>query len=142
MCKTLRTVMIAFSLMVLGSTAGAVDYYGAPGGMQAPAGRVSKPPSSYGESVGLKAGSGISNLLLGWLEIPKNMIATSNQVNVAFGVTGGLVKGVLHTAGRTVGGAIDFFTAPLPTNPIIEPPYIWENIEVETSYGPAFKPQN
>ncbi|AAU91439.1 exosortase system-associated protein, TIGR04073 family [Methylococcus capsulatus] len=92
----------------------------------------------YGTTTTLKLGSGLSNLTLGWLEIPKNMINTSNQINVLFGISGGLLKGLLHTAGRTLTGAVDFLTFPVPTQPIAHPEFVWQKFSDETSYGPAF----
>jgi putative exosortase-associated protein (TIGR04073 family) len=90
----------------------------------------------YLHGVGDKLAAGSSNLVLGWLEIPKNMINTSNEYNIALGLTGGLVKGALHTIGRTVSGLFDVVTFPLPSTSIVQPPYVWENFDVETKYGP------
>ncbi|MDF9391265.1 MULTISPECIES: exosortase system-associated protein, TIGR04073 family [Methylococcus] len=92
----------------------------------------------YGATTTLKLGSGLSNLTLGWLEIPKSMINTSNQTNVLFGISGGLFKGLLHTVGRTLTGAVDFLTFPVPTQPITHPEFVWQKFSDETSYGPAF----
>ncbi|QXP84857.1 exosortase system-associated protein, TIGR04073 family [Methylococcus sp. Mc7] len=92
----------------------------------------------YGTTTTLKLGSGLSNLTLGWLEIPKNMINTSNQTNVLFGISGGLFKGLLQTVGRTLTGAVDFLTFPVPTEPIAHPEFVWQKFSDETSYGPAF----
>jgi putative exosortase-associated protein (TIGR04073 family) len=92
----------------------------------------------YGTTTTLKLGSGLSNLAMGWLEIPKNMINTSNQTNVLFGISGGLLKGLLHTAGRTLTGAADFLTFPVPTQPIAHPEFVWQKFSEETTYGPAF----
>jgi putative exosortase-associated protein (TIGR04073 family) len=94
----------------------------------------------YGATTTLKLGSGLSNLTMGWLEIPKNMINTSNQTNVLLGISGGLLKGLLHTIGRTLTGAVDFLTFPLPTQPIAHPTFVWQTFFDETSYGPAFTP--
>ncbi|UZR30564.1 exosortase system-associated protein, TIGR04073 family [Methylococcus mesophilus] len=92
----------------------------------------------YGTATSLKLGSGLSNLTTGWLEIPKNMINTSNQTNVLFGISGGLLKGLLHTVGRTLTGAVDFITFPVPTQPIAHPEFVWQKFSEETTYGPAF----
>ncbi|WP_454143992.1 exosortase system-associated protein, TIGR04073 family [Methylocaldum sp. MU1018] len=93
----------------------------------------------YGRDVGVKLGSGLSNLALGWIEFPKNMINTTNETNVIFGLSGGFLKGGLHMLGRTASGLIDFMTFPLPTQPITKPVFVWENFDVETQYGPVFK---
>lgn len=93
---------------------------------------------SYGEAIGTKAAMGFSNIALAWLELPKNVIATTNQTNLAVGLTGGTIKGIVHTAGRILSGAADFLTFPYPTQPITQPGYIWQDFGVETQYGPIF----
>jgi len=93
----------------------------------------------YGTAVGQKLGSGLSNLTLGWLELPKNVVNTSNETNLAVGVTGGVLKGVLHPLGRTLAGTVDVLSAPFPTKPIVTPPFVWQNFNTETQYNPIFK---
>jgi len=95
--------------------------------------------ADYGRDVGTKLGSSVTNILLGWVEIPKNVIATSNQVNVLFGMGGGMMKGVLHAVGRTLTGVVDLISLPLPTQPIAEPQFVWEHFDEETHYNPVFK---
>lgn len=94
---------------------------------------------SYGGKVGSKALNAFANLTTGVLEIPKNMINTSNKSNIFYGVVGGLFKGLVHTGGRIGVGIADLITIPLPTKPIAQPRYIWENFDVDTTYGPAFR---
>jgi putative exosortase-associated protein (TIGR04073 family) len=85
-----------------------------------------------------KLGTGLANLTLGWVEIPKSMITTTNHTNVLFGVSGGLLKGILHTTGRTLAGAVDLLTVPIPTRPIAQPAFVWQRFDTETRYGPVF----
>lgn len=94
---------------------------------------------NYGRDVGMKLGSGFSNIALGWVEFPKNMINTTNETNVIFGLSGGFLKGGLHTLGRIASGLVDVLTFPLPTEPITRPPFVWENFGIETQYGPVFQ---
>lgn len=94
---------------------------------------------SYGEKVGLKFGSGYTNMVLGLAEIPKNAILTTNQTNALFGVTGGIFKGILHGVGRTLAGVVDLLTCPIPSDPIPKPPFVWENFQTETQYGPVLQ---
>lgn len=96
--------------------------------------------SGYGDKVGLKFGSGYTNLVLGLVEIPKNMILTTNQTNALFGVTGGVAKGVIHGVGRTLAGVVDVLTFPIPTEPIPRPAFVWQDFQTETRYGPVLKP--
>ena len=121
MSKKLRTFLLSIALLSPMSPAGAAD---------------------YGEEVGMKLGSGFSNIALSWLEVPKNMINTTNQTNLALGLIGGVIKGVLHTLARTTAGVTDVLSAPLPTQPIVEPQFIWQNFDVETHYNPVFKLKN
>ncbi len=94
---------------------------------------------SYGAKVGNKALNGFANLTTCALEIPKNIINTTNKSNIVYGVVGGLFKGLVHTAGRIGVGVADLVTIPLPTKPIAQPEYIWDDFDVDTSYGPVFR---
>jgi putative exosortase-associated protein (TIGR04073 family) len=94
---------------------------------------------SYGSKVGNKALNAFANLTTSWLEIPKNIINTTNKSNVFYGLVGGLFKGIVHTAGRIGVGVADLVTIPMPTRPIAQPAYIWDDFDVDTSYGPVFR---
>jgi putative exosortase-associated protein (TIGR04073 family) len=98
-----------------------------------------QPQQSYGTKVGQKATRAFANLGTAWLEIPKNMINVTNQSNVFYGVVGGLFKGLVHTAGRLGVAVADLITIPLPTKPIAHPIYIWENFDIDTTYGDTFR---
>jgi len=101
----------------------------------APAPPIPAKPQSYGERVGEKALNSFANLTTGWLEMPKNIINTTNQSNIIYGFIGGLAKGMVHTAGRMGVGIADLITLPLATKPIIYPMYIWDDFDVDTVYG-------
>jgi len=95
--------------------------------------------SSYGEIVGNKALNAVANLTTSTLEMPKNIINTMNQSNFFYGVFGGFLKGLVNTLGRTGCGIADLITLPLPTRPIAYPVYIWDDFDVDTSYGEVFR---
>ena len=95
--------------------------------------------ASYGRKIGKKALSGWTNLSLGWLEIPKNIINTTNQSNFFYGISGGFIKGTVNTLGRMGVGIVDLLTFPLPTKPIAYPLFIWDNFDVDTTYGEVFR---
>lgn len=95
--------------------------------------------NSYGSKVGNKALNAFANLTTSVLEIPKNIINTTNKSNIVYGTVGGLFKGLVHTAGRIGVGIADLVTIPLPTKPIAQPMYIWDNFDVDTTYGPVFR---
>ena len=94
---------------------------------------------SYGSKIGNKALNGFANLTTSTLEIPKNIINATNQSNIFYGLTGGLFKGVLNTVGRMAVGITDLITFPLPTKPIARPVYIWDDFDVDTTYGDLFR---
>lgn len=94
---------------------------------------------SYGAKVGNKALRGFANLTTSTLEIPKNIINTTNQSNVAYGFIGGTAKGILNTVGRMMVGLTDLITAPLPTKRFIHPGYVWDDFDADTTYGEVFR---
>lgn len=98
---------------------------------------------SYGEKVAEKAWSGFTNINTGILEIPKNIINTTNNSEYfILGFAGGMAKGFLHAIGRMATGLADVVTAPLITQPIVQPDPIWHDFDAETTYGPVFRLDN
>lgn len=87
-----------------------------------------------------KAKVGLANVATGWLELPKEVARTYNQANLPFAITGGVIKGVVHALGRTGAGLWDLVTAPIPSEPIPTPRYLWDAWGQETRYGPVFAP--
>ncbi|GAB4271567.1 MAG: hypothetical protein Kow0065_21100 [Methylomicrobium sp.] len=94
---------------------------------------------SYGAKVGHKALNSFGNLGGAVLELPKNIINTTNQSNIFYGVTGGLFKGIVNFAGRIGVGVADLVTIPLPTKPIAYPLYVWDDFDVDTTYGDVYR---
>lgn len=94
---------------------------------------------SYGEKIGNKALNGFANLTTSTLEMPKNIINTMNQSNLFYGVFGGFLKGLVNVLGRTGCGIVDLITFPIPTQPIAYPVYIWDNFDIDTTYGEVFR---
>ncbi|ANE56306.1 MULTISPECIES: exosortase system-associated protein, TIGR04073 family [Methylomonas] len=97
-------------------------------------------PESYGQTFGRKLSTGLANIATSSLEIPKNIIIINNQSNVIYGFIGGTLKGLLNMGGRIGVGVVDLVSAPIPTQPIVYPLYVWENFDAETTYGKAFRP--
>lgn len=95
--------------------------------------------SSYGADIGIKALNGFTNIVTSWLEIPKNIINTTNESNIFWGLSGGTAKGIINMAGRVGVGVTDLITFPLPTEPIAQPDYIWKDFDVDTTYGDIFR---
>lgn len=94
---------------------------------------------SYGVKAGRKLGIGFANLVSCWLEIPKNAINTYNQTNFWFGVSGGVIKGLVNTGGRVFTGTLDVLTFYVPTKPVPQPALVWEDFDADTRYGEAFR---
>jgi putative exosortase-associated protein (TIGR04073 family) len=98
---------------------------------------------SYGDKVGEKALQGFTNINTAPLEIPKSIINMTNQTdNIILGVTGGFVKGAVNTLGRFAIGLTDLVTAPIITQPMVKPAYVWEDFDAETTYGPVLRLDN
>lgn len=94
---------------------------------------------SYGQTVGRKATSGLANIGVSFLEIPKNVINITNDSNIAFGLAGGGLQGLISMLGRTVVGVSDLILSPLPTQPSVYPLYVWQDFETDTTFGPIFR---
>jgi len=88
----------------------------------------------YPTKVGEKLGNGIANAVTGVVEIPKTMIVTGHKKGATYGLTAGFFIGLVHTVGRTVSGAIDIATFFVPTTPMVNPNYIWDDFDRETTY--------
>ncbi|MCQ8117685.1 exosortase system-associated protein, TIGR04073 family [Methylomonas rosea] len=97
---------------------------------------------SYGETFGRKLTTGLANIATSSLEIPKSIILINNQSNVIYGFIGGTFKGLLNMGGRIGVGVLDLVSAPIPTQPIVHPLYVWDNFNAETTYGKAFRPSD
>ena len=62
-----------------------------------------------------KAGRGLSNLCLGWTDIPLSIYQVTNDTkNAALGVTLGTWEGFKKAFPRTISGAVDLITFPIP----------------------------
>ncbi|HEY8035699.1 MAG TPA: exosortase system-associated protein, TIGR04073 family [Methylobacter sp.] len=94
---------------------------------------------SYGSKVGYKALNAFANLTTSVLEIPKNIINATNKSNVFYGAVGGAFKGVIVMAGRIGVGIADLLSFPIPTQPIAYPLYVWDDFDVDTTFGPVYR---
>lgn len=97
---------------------------------------------TYVESVGDKLAHGVANTITGIGEVPKNMIMTTNEKGIGYGLTTGLVSGIIYGIGRTLTGVVDLVTFIIPTKPIIYPDFIWKEFETkQTHFHPEWKLQ-
>lgn len=100
---------------------------------------------NYGQAIGHKLSVGLANIVLSWVEIPKCTINAYNESHydsslpgLGWAITTGIPMGVANTAGRMFTGILDVITFPLPTKPIPQPNYVWQDFRNDTSYGEAF----
>jgi len=89
----------------------------------------------YASDTGDKFTRGLANAATGWGEVPKNIALESKNSNVLVGVTYGTVKGVAHTVGRTVVGALELGTFFIPSQEVTQSTYVWRDANEETTYG-------
>lgn len=75
----------------------------------------------YGTGVGKKLGRGISNIAFGWLELPKGIQDIGDQNNFIAGITWGPIYGLGKAVVRTVAGAYEVVSFPVPVPPNFEP---------------------
>lgn len=150
MSKLPRTLTLAV-LLALSTGVGAAGRT-APTAPAPAAAPTAPPPASddYGDMVRLKVASGMANMMTGLVEVPKNMINTMNNTSnaggafdrggyVLWGITGGGLKGAMHMLARTMAGMVDFVGCFIPTKPIPNPPFVWQNFYTDTQYGPYMK---
>jgi len=91
--------------------------------------------SSYPAKMGVKLGNGITNVVTGLGEIPKNIMIANRTDGPAYAATAGVMTGFLHMLGRALCGATDLVTFMIPTKPIVRPGFIWQDFKKETTYG-------
>ena len=90
--------------------------------------------SSYPEKLGTKLGNGLSNAVTGIAEIPKTIMITNRTNGPAYAATAGFMTGLVQMLGRTGCGVIDLVTFMIPTKPIVQPGFVWQNFNKETTY--------
>lgn len=93
----------------------------------------------YIDGVSHKLARGFSNLFTGLGEVPKNMVNASNKTNPVVGSTGGLMMGTIDTLGRTASGIVDVLSSPIPSKSLVQPEFVWNDFNKNTSYGYASK---
>ncbi len=75
-----------------------------------------------------KLGRGVANVATGWMDVPKEMEKRSDDdSNLFAALLVAPVKGLLKAVGRTVVGAYEIVTFPIPTyKPVIDPEFVWQ----------------
>ena len=94
---------------------------------------------NYGRKISDKLLGGLTNTGLAVIEIPKCVINTTNEYNFMFGLTAGLLKGVVNFIGRTMVGLVETVTFLIPTKAVPQPTVPWSEFDTDTSYDKVFK---
>jgi putative exosortase-associated protein (TIGR04073 family) len=89
---------------------------------------------NYPSQFGSKVSQGLANVTTGFIEIPKNIVNISHEQNFFVGITWGLLRGVWEGVNRTVVGAVELISSPIPTTDFLTPPYVWERFSEDTRY--------
>lgn len=80
------------------------------------------------EKMAHKLGRGVTNLLFGWIEIPRQIAKGWRETEPFTGTIVGLVKGVGWGFARTVAGAYEIITFPFPVPrdyvPVMQPEFV------------------
>jgi putative exosortase-associated protein (TIGR04073 family) len=80
------------------------------------------------EKMAHKLGRGVSNLLFGWIEIPRQIAKGWRETEPFTGTIVGLVKGVGWGFARTVAGAYEIISFPFPVPrdyvPVMQPEFV------------------
>ena len=80
--------------------------------------------------IGIKLVRGVVNLGTGWLEVPKQIHHVAREKGLLLGLTRGAIDGLGMFATRTVAGAYEILTFPLPIppryQPMLRPDYVWQ----------------
>jgi putative exosortase-associated protein (TIGR04073 family) len=73
---------------------------------------------------------GVANMLTGWAEFPKQLRDVWTREGWAAGLTRGPIDGLGMLFARTMAGAYETLTFPLPVppryQPLVEPAYVWQ----------------
>jgi putative exosortase-associated protein (TIGR04073 family) len=97
-------------------------------------------PETILEKMAIKLTRGVTNILTGPVELPKQVILTGRDMGPLGYFVIGPLKGVGMTLYRGTIGAVEtiFFTVPQPGyyDPTIDPAYVWEGWEPKRDTSP------
>ena len=84
--------------------------------------REKKPyDAAYASGAGRKLERGVSNVTMGWMEIPREITRQGQQKGTAAAIFLGPVIGLGSAIGRTAAGAYETLTFPLGSHPTFTP---------------------
>lgn len=93
------------------------------------------------EQIGTKFVRGVANLATGWVEIPKQVYVVGSNEGWVAGALRGPFDGLGMFVARTVAGAYEILTFPIPVppqyQPLVQPAFVWEAELSPGSPGPS-----
>ncbi|HKW86575.1 MAG TPA: exosortase system-associated protein, TIGR04073 family [Nitrospiraceae bacterium] len=82
------------------------------------------------EKIATKLTRGVVNFTTGWVELPKQIYLVGHNEGLVTGAIRGLIDGLGMFIARTVAGAYEVLTFPLPIppqyQPMLRPDYVWQ----------------
>lgn len=92
-------------------------------------GRAEEPP--IWQHIGMKLLRGVINFSTGWIELPKQIYLTGQAEGWVTGAWQGPIDGLGMFVARTVAGAYEVLTFPIPVppryQPLVEPSFVWQD---------------
>ena len=89
-----------------------------------------EPEPFLGIQIGTKMARGVTNLGLGWAEIPKQIYLVSQRGGWAAGAFRGSIDGLGMFVARTIAGMYEILTFPIPLpphyQPLVGPEFVWQ----------------
>ena len=83
------------------------------------------------ERIGTKLVRGVANLSTGWVEFPKQIYVVGTNEGWVAGVFRGPFDGLGMFFARTIAGAYEILTFPVPVppryQPMVQPEFVWES---------------
>lgn len=87
-------------------------------------------PQEVADGMGSKFARGVANIATGWIEFPKQIYLTKEEDGWGRAVAVGPIKGIVMMLVRTVSGAVEVLTFPVPYpgfyGPLFDPAYVWQ----------------
>ncbi len=98
------------------------------------AGQAADNPSVFSR-IGTKLLRGAANFATGWVEMPKQIYLVGQQEGWVTGAIRGPIDGLGWFVARTLGGAYEVLTFPVPIpleyQPLFTPEYVWQPVPAE-----------
>jgi putative exosortase-associated protein (TIGR04073 family) len=96
--------------------------------------------------IGAKFARGVANFVTGWVEFPKQIYLVGRNEGWLRGSTKGPVDGLGMFGARTIAGAYEVLTFPLPIppayQPMLKPEYVWQSDPYGSPAAPAGPPSD